>query len=856
MKLHDSIYDQTDLYRMTAAALAAGVLVVLFFFTEPVDLRRHNALLIHFSQLQNDEARLGEVVLQLNFNLTNNYDRANELMAHMQATWRELREGDVASDLRKRADFVQQLQLLDQKLTSKADALETFKSRNAVLKNSLTYLPHARDELLRDWPRGSVAHEHVDALVEYMLLNRINSAMLEQGRLQASITILQKETANLPASTRKHLDSLIQHIRLIDRFERDMPGIVQQLTSNRGNLSLADSYRKYYDLQQQRAVAYRFFLLLATLILLSYAVLALFRLRAQSIQLKLASSVFATASEGITISDIGGAILDVNAAFTEVTGYTREEVLGKNPRLLQSGRHDAQFYKNMWRSIGETGKWQGEIWNRRKNGEIYPEWLNITAGTVLQGAQKKVTHYVATFSDITQRKNNEAEIYQLAFFDPLTNLPNRRLLLDRLRHILAARDTNAGHATLLFIDIDNFKTLNDIKGHDVGDLLLVEIARRLLASAREGDTVARLGGDEFVVMLEGLSPEPDHAASQAKAAGEKILQSLNSPYHLKDFEYHSSCSIGISLFSQDISADELLKQADTAMYEAKAAGRNALRFFDPAMQAALEARATLEAELRQALAQQEFVLHYQIQVNADNTPIGAEALLRWNHPQRGLVFPDTFISLAEETGLIQPIGQWVLESACAQLKAWEADVDKRFLLLAVNVSARQFGAEEFVSQVESQLFSSGIVPSRLKLEITESMLLNNIELDISIMRQLKALGVSFSIDDFGTGYSSLQYLKRLPLDQIKIDQSFVRELATNSSDKAIVRTIIAMAKSMDLDVIAEGVETEEQRQLLLSAGCTNFQGYLFSRPVPIGQFEELLIQGSGVRVTYKVPSQD
>jgi diguanylate cyclase (GGDEF)-like protein/PAS domain S-box-containing protein len=840
MKLPDFIGENADLYRMAAAALAAGVLVVLFIFTEPVDLRRHNALLNNFSQLQSDEARLGEAVLQLNFSLSNNYDYATAIIAHMRETASELREGEAATELRKVEEFQQQLLLLDQRLTSKQDALETFKSRNAVLKNSLIYLPHARDALELGWHRGSVAHEDVDALVEYVLLNRINGALLESRNLDVTIASVQKETADLPHNARQQLNGLLRHVRLIDEYERDIPGLVRQLTSHTEHSGLAESYRHYYDQQQQRAVAFRFFLLLATLALLSYAVLALIRLREQSSRLKLASSVFATASEGITIADIEGTILDVNDAFTVVTGYSREEVIGKNPRILQSGRHDAQFYVKMWQSIKETGQWQGEIWNRRKSGEIYPEWLAITAGTVQQGTNKKVTHYVATFSDITQRKSNEAEIFQLAFFDPLTNLPNRRLLMDRLRHTLSARAGNTNNATLLFIDIDNFKILNDIKGHGIGDLLLIEIARRLCFCAREGDTVARLGGDEFVVMLEGLSPERDQAATQAKAAGEKILQALSSPYQFNDFEYHSSCSIGISLFNKNVSADELLKQADTAMYEAKAAGRNALRFFDPAMQAALEARATLEADLRQALVQQQFVLHFQIQVNAANQPIGAEALLRWNHPQRGLVHSGSFISLAEETGLIQPIGRWVLETACAQLKTWEAQAESRDLVLAVNVSARQFGEKEFVNQVESTLYRSGIDPSRLKLEITESMLLDNIEQDISTMRQLKALGVSFSIDDFGTGFSSLQYLKRLPLDQIKIDQSFVRELVSNSSDKAIVRTIIAMANSMDLEVIAEGVETEEQRQMLLGTGCSNFQGYLFGRPVPIAQFETLL----------------
>jgi len=834
--------EHADLYRMRAATAAAGLLVLLFAFTQPVDLRRHNLLLSHFSHLQSDEARLGEAVLQLNFSLSNNYDQATAIIGHLRSTVRELRESDAAADLRENMAFEQQLRALEVRLAAQQEALERFKSRNAVLKNSLIYLPHARDDLVRDLARGTPAHEHVDDLIEQVLLNHIKGALLGRGDFEATIAALQEETSRLPAATRQKLDSLVRHIRQIDQLERDMPDLVRQLTGHSENAGPAEAYRHHYDAQQRRAAAYRVFLLLATLALLIYAVQAFIRLRQQSSRLKLAASVFATASEGIIITDTEGTILDVNTAFSAVTGYSRDEILGKNPRILQSGRHVAQFYARMWQSIIDTGQWQGEVWNRRKNGEIYPEWLNIAAGTAQDGAQKRVTHYVATFSDITERKKNEAEIYQLAFYDPLTELPNRRLLMDRLRHILASRGHNAGHASLLFIDIDNFKTLNDIKGHDTGDLLLIEIAKRLRSCAREGDTVARLGGDEFVVMLEGLSAEPEQAAAQAKAAGEKIHHSLNRPYRLKDFEYHSSCSIGISMFSQDVSADELLKHADTAMYEAKAAGRNALRFFDPAMQAALEARASLEADLRQAIKQQQLTLHYQIQVNAEQRPIGAEALVRWNHPQRGLVSPEAFIPLAEETGLIHPIGRWVMETACAQLKAWEAKANTCDLVLAVNVSARQLGAEGFVDQVESLLFGSGIDPARLKLEITESMLLGNVELVIQTMRQLKALGVGFSMDDFGTGYSSLQYLKQLPLDQIKIDQSFVRDITSDSSDQAIVRTIIAMAQSMNLNIIAEGVETEQQRQLLGNKGCSNYQGYLFGMPLPIEEFEALLRQ--------------
>ncbi len=441
------------------------------------------------------------------------------------------------------------------------------------------------------------------------------------------------------------------------------------------------------------------------------------------------------------------------------------------------------------------------------------------------------------------RKKNEAAIFQLAFHDSLTDLPNRRMLIDRLRHVLSYRADNAVQAALLFIDIDNFKTLNDIKGHNIGDLLLIEIALRLRSCARAGDTVARLGGDEFVVMLEGLSSEPEQAAAQANAAGEKIRQSLNRPYQLNDFEHLSSCSIGISMFSQGGSAEDLLKNADMAMYEAKKSGRNTLRFFDPEMQEKLEARSELEVGLRQALRNQEFQLFYQMQVNYAGHVLGAEALLRWFHPQRGLISPLQFIPLAEETGLILPIGQWVLETACAQIKTWEQDASTRELVLAVNVSAKQFSQSNFVGQVQAVVQNHAINPAKFKLELTESMLQENIEDTIATMNELKTIGVQFSLDDFGTGYSSLQYLKRLPLDQLKIDQSFVRNITTDKDDEVMVMTIVDLGMNFEVDVIAEGVETEAQMNLLHRHGCSSFQGYLFSKPVPIEQFEELLKHG-------------
>lgn len=553
--------------------------------------------------------------------------------------------------------------------------------------------------------------------------------------------------------------------------------------------------------------------------------------------LRIAATAFES-QEGILVTDANNVILRVNRAFTKVTGYSAEDAIGKTPSLLTSGYHDADFYDNMWTSINEMGIWEGEVWNRRKNGEVYPEHLIITAVKDNAGV---VTNYVATLNDITVHKAAAEEIHHLAFYDALTRLPNRRLLLDRLNHALAASTRNGKEGAVLFLDLDHFKTLNDTLGHDIGDLLLQQVAERLTACVREGDTVARLGGDEYVIMLEDLSEHDIEAAAQAEVIGEKILIALNKPYHLGAHEHHCTSSIGITLFNDHRSGiEELLKQADIAMYQAKKSGRNTLRFFDPGMQYALHARVDLERELRKALENKQFHLYYQIQVESSGRPIGAEVLIRWLHPERGPVSPYQFIPLAEETGLILPIGQWVLESACAQLKAWEQNTLTCDLTLSLNVSPKQFRQTNFMSQVKAAVEYYAINPTLLKFELTESILLENIEDTIATMSALKDIGIRFSLDDFGTGYSSLQYLKRLPLYQLKIDQSFVRDIKINSSDQAIVCTIIAMAHTLNLNVIAEGVETEEQYRLLLNHDCTHYQGYFFGRPVPIAEFEASL----------------
>jgi len=549
-------------------------------------------------------------------------------------------------------------------------------------------------------------------------------------------------------------------------------------------------------------------------------------------ELRIAARAF-DSQEAIMVTDAEGVILRVNRAFTENTGFTAEDVVGQTPSLFRSGRHDADFYQAMWETLKQEGIWQGEIWDRRKDGEIYPKWLTISAVKDENGV---TTNYVGTHLDISERKQAEERIIDLAFFDQLTRLPNRTLLLDRLSQAMKARGKNYG--ALLYIDLDNFKTLNDTLGHHKGDLLLCQVAERLTRSIRAGDTVARLGGDEFLVLLENLSATETEAAPIAELIGGKIITALNEKFQLEEALYHCTPSIGVTLFTGETTTiNDLLKQADLAMYKSKAAGRNSLHFFDPDLESIVIKRAALEADLRDALQNRQFTLFYQPQIEGKSRLTGAEALIRWQHPERGMVPPDEFIPIAEETGMILPLGNWVLETACRQLAEWAGRPAMAHLTIAVNVSPRQFKHPDFTDQVLSVLAKTKANPTRLKLELTESLLVDNVQDTIDKMFALKAKGIGFSLDDFGTGYSSLSYLKTLPLDQLKIDQSFVRDLLIDANDAAIARTIVALAHSLGLGVIAEGVETEAQRDFLANAGCHAYQGYFFSRPLPLDAFE-------------------
>lgn len=558
-------------------------------------------------------------------------------------------------------------------------------------------------------------------------------------------------------------------------------------------------------------------------------------------QLRLLESGIARLNDIVIITEAGPfsapgpRIVFVNEAFERRTGYRKEEVMGRTPRLLQGPNTQRDQLDRIRAALEQWQRVRVDLVNYTKGGEPY--WVDLDVSPVWD-KERRLTHWVAVGRDITERKLAEERIQYLAFYDPLTELPNRALLMERLQEVVA---DGARRGALMFIDLDNFKALNDTLGHQKGDQLLQQVARRLRSCVARGDLVARLGGDEFVVLLEDRPDKPLEPATAARAVSERVLASLGEPHVLPGFVHHSTCSIGVTLFGGAPSTlSELLKQADLAMYEAKSAGRNTVRFFDPGMQLAATASASLSADLRQAWRDRRLHLDYQPQVGADGRMTGVEALLRWHDPARGTVQPADFIPNAEESALIVPIGRWVLEAACEQLAAWAARPERAHLGIAINVSVRQFRHPDFVDEVMAAIGRWRIEPSKLKLELTESLLAEGIEVTVAKMGSLKDMGVTLSLDDFGIGYSSLAYLKRLPLDQLKIDRAFVKDVLTDPNDAAIVRTIIGLAHSLGLDVIAEGVETEAQRDYLARQGCRQYQGYLFCRPLPIGELEAFM----------------
>ncbi len=556
--------------------------------------------------------------------------------------------------------------------------------------------------------------------------------------------------------------------------------------------------------------------------------------------LEIAAIAFQT-HEGIMITDQNSKIVRINEAFTRITGYEETDVIGETPKLLKSSKHDEQFYNDIRNSVVEDGKWSGEIWNRRKNGKIYPEWRTITA---VKDKNEVITHYISTFSDITKLKQAEKEIENLVFYDPLTALPNRRLLQERLEHELkiARRYQRAG--ILFFLDLDRFKHINDSLGHSVGDKLLIETADRLKTLLRDTDTAVRLGGDEFIILANAQDGIHSDIIDQSRVIAEKILKIISTVYLIDAHELYISASIGITLYTGlDETVEILLQRADTAMYQAKNAGRNTYCFYQNSMQKTADTRLKMERSLRDAIEKGELSLHYQPQFSSKNKIIAAEALIRWDNSELGMIAPMEFIPLAEETGLIIPIGKWVVETVCEQIIQWEK-LDIHIPHVAINISAKQFHHADFVSILIQTLFEKEIDPERIMLEITEGVFLESFEDVKDKMEVLKKSGFSFSIDDFGTGYSSLTYLKRLSFDQLKIDQTLIRGLINHPGDEAIIRAIIVIAKGLKLNVVAEGVETGRHLTHLSRHGCHHYQGYYFSQPLSASMFCEYVKQHS------------
>ena len=555
-------------------------------------------------------------------------------------------------------------------------------------------------------------------------------------------------------------------------------------------------------------------------------------------QLKLAATAMES-SVAISIADPSGTILRVNEAFTEITGYSVEEVVGKNQSILSSGKHDKKFYIALWQALINEGYWEGEIWNKKKSGLLFPEWISITA---VKDSDGVTTHYVATFQDISERKLAEDRIEQLAYFDSLTNLPNRRLYFDRLtQELLHAKRLN-NFGAVMFVDLDRFKQINDSLGHDIGDRILVETARRLTRVLREGDTASRLGGDEFVALIPNLGTELEMAYLNAGKVVEKLFAELARPYVLPPRELIVTASIGIILFpDEQVSAEEVMKQADIAMYQAKESGRNNYHFYRPSMQQEIEDRYELEQQLNLALKERQFILHYQPKIDSQGQIVGAEALVRWEHPERGLVLPNDFIPTAESSQLIIPMSEQIIQLAAGDLVQWCGQnlIDERFVL-SINISASHFAQNEFEESIVGNLVLKGADLSRFELELTEGVVIKDFDKTIEKMSALSDLGIRFSIDDFGTGYSSLQYLHRLPINTLKIDRAFVKDVVTDSGSQVITKTIISMGRNLGLELIAEGVENTRQRQFLEDHGCMQYQGYLFSRPLSEPDFREFL----------------
>lgn len=825
----------------------------LFVQADDVSPETHYAYMQSLRRVQQADVELNAAVLASYADLLQNYD---PLVRHVQTIQNEQETLQrIPASLPEVGQG--QLKLLLGKLIAsqrdKAGDVDLFKRSNAILRNSELYFPLAAEVALQ---KADVRKSGEFEYFVRRLLGLARGVKLDTPeKLNQQLAQLRQQNIQIDGPI--SMNQLLVHAGAIIERRPEVDALVERIMRSSSSALLEEVTRVYVQGHEDalRLASYhRQLLYLVSLLLAVYAIYALIRFerdrrelglahanlaeryeaqRRTDAELRLYATVFTNAAEGMTITGADSRIVAVNPAFTVISGYEQAEVIGQTPAILNSGQQSPEFYRQMWSDLNEIGHWQGEIWNRRKDGGIYPEWLSIAA---VRDEHGEVTHYIGVFTDISERKQNEARIHHLAHHDVLTGLPNRLLLEDRISQAMLKSRRSSKPMGLVFVDLDRFKNINDTLGHEVGDQLLVQAAQRGLSVLRDTDTLSRQGGDEFVVVL----PELDHR-QDAMHVTRKLLAALCQPYLLAGHELTVSGSAGIVLYPDDgQTASELLRKADAAMYRAKEEGRNTFRFFSSEINTASLGELLLENDLYGALERGELMMHYQPKVDAQTGElVGAEALMRWKHREHGMIPPDRFIPLAEENGLINAFGEWAIKNVCAQQRAW-LDAGLMVVPVAVNISAHQFAQQDLPQLVSHALAEHGIPPQLLDLELTESLLMRNANRATHVLQTLRSMHVHVSIDDFGTGYSSLSYLKQFPVQSLKIDRSFVCEINEDGETIKLASAIIAMAHELDLSVIAEGVETEAQRVYLMEHGCDQFQGYLFGRPQPAEEMGKLL----------------
>ncbi|MCL1861175.1 MAG: EAL domain-containing protein [Proteobacteria bacterium] len=844
-----------------ALAIVAVIAVMLFWVFVNADTSSILKLQTYSRKLRDlrqVDARVDADVLAIRFELHKNYDTLSQGINHFDALLEQLyapphflSDSD-AEKVRRRVEEFGQL------VKQKEERIGIFLQENAILRNSTRYFPTAVKNFIGPTTAPRL-HADLDTLSSSVMTYLVSNDESLLPVISGHIESIRRENINLPPQSVRMLDNILDHVYIIIKSKRAVDLILHEtalIPTNNGIEKIIEAFNDGRENAVNRSHVYRVLLFISALLLAFYLTLLFIRLnrvtlalqnanrdleqridelyRVQS-NLRLYSTLFNSAAEGMVITDANTRILIANPAFTAITGYSAEEIQSRSPSMLSSGRHTRTFYNDMWKTLERCGKWQGEIWNRRKSGERYPEWLSIA---VVYDEKGNAAHYIGVFSDITERKKNEAHIQHLSLFDPLTNLPNRLLMREKLNEAISqSQRVDNRHTAVLFANLDRFRNINDTLGNELGDALLQQVAERSQSMLRTTDTVSRLGSDEFVFILPDIG-QPQDAAGIAR----KLLACIGHPYLLGGHNITITASIGIALSESDgITAAELLRNADAAMSRAKEDGRNNFRFYSADMNVTTLGDLLLENQLRNAIEHNELELFYQPKVDSSTGILkGAEALLRWRHPEYGTIPPSRFIHLAEESGLIVPIGAWVLRTACRQIREWR-EAGLPVVPVAVNLSAQQFLQSDLLAQVSDSLEAAGIEPELLELELTESILMRNVDRTVDILSCLRRMGVSLSIDDFGTGYSSLSYLKQFEVNFLKIDRSFVAGIQGMDTGGSIAIAIIGLAHALGLKVVAEGVETDEQSCFLLEHGCDIFQGYLFSRPVPASDFAQNLV---------------